>query len=326
MKAWQVAENGDPESALEMVEVPIPEPGPGDVQLEVVAAGIGLPDVLLCRGRYAFAPALPFTPGQEVAGVVSAVGEGVALRKGDQLMGVTAFYAGHGGFATHTVAPVTQLYPWPAGMPPAEAAAFCIPYHTAWIGLVERARLQAGETLLVLGAAGGSGAAAVQLGRALGAEVIAVAGGAEKSAYCRDIGAQQVIDYRAQDVRETVLAMTGGGGVDVVFDPVGGELFDAAVACTGNEGRLLAVGFASGDWGQADTRQLVNRNCAVLGVYVGAYDHQQVGEFHQKLLDLYSRGLIHVPLAGEVAFDEVPSGLSRLQRRQVRGKLIVRIQ
>jgi NADPH2:quinone reductase len=323
MKAWSVTGVGSPEQVIADGECAIPQPGPGEVQLQVAAAGMGLPDVFMCKGEYVFSPALPFIPGQEVAGVVSAVGEGASATIGQRVMGVTAFYNGNGSYAQYCLAPEFALYPIPEGMSDIEAAAFGIPYHTAWVGLVLRAAIQPGEILLVHGGSGGTGSAAIQLGKALGARVIATASAARKLDYCRELGADHCINYSEQDFVATVLEITGGRGADVVYDPVGGEIFERSVSCSASSGRLLAVGFASGKWGMADTHELVMRNCGVQGVFVGAYGHDEMLRAHKALSDLYKAKKIAVQVGAQITFAEVAQYLGRLERREVQGKVVV---
>ena len=222
MQAWLVSGAGAPSAVLERVERAAPEVGPGLVRARVHAAGCGLPDVLMCRGTYPLTPPLPFTPGQEIAGEVLEVGPDCESRVGERIMGVTAFLTGFGGFADEALVYDHFALPIPAEMSDEQAAGFSIPYHTAWVGLVRRAALAPKETLLVLGASGGTGSAAVQLGRALGARVIAAAGGPDKVAFCRALGADEVIDYRSEDIPERVRELTGGTGAQVIYDPVGG--------------------------------------------------------------------------------------------------------
>jgi len=322
MHAWQVGRTGEPGDVLERVQRPVPEPGEGEALVRVAAAGLGLPDVFMCRGTYAFSPPRPFVPGQEMCGTVVAAGADCDLAVGQRVMGVTAFYNGHGGLAEYCIAPDFSLYPVPDEMEDTEAAAFTIPCHTAWVGLVLRAGLSAGEVLLVHGAAGGTGAAGIRLGLALGADVIAVVGGAEKAATAREAGAQHVIDHRGKDFVAAVLELTGGRGADVVYDPVGGETFERSVDCTASGGRLLAVGFASGRWGAADSGRLVARNCAALGVYVGAHDHSELLECHHRLCELRAAGTLSPSPAQAVAFHEIGAALQRLGGRSVPGKLV----
>ncbi|MHC4422482.1 MAG: zinc-binding dehydrogenase [Planctomycetota bacterium] len=225
MKAWMVTAVGAPADVLEIGEREPPDPVPGEVGVEVRVAAAGLPDVFMCRGQYEFDPPLPFTPGEEVAGVVTDARHAPGFEPGQRVMGVTAFYRGHGGFAERSVLVADATWPIPEEMSDVDAAAFGIPFRTAYLGLVTRGRLSEGETLLVHGAAGGTGFAAVQVGKAVGARVIAVASGAEKCQACRESGANEVIDRSQRDFVDTVKALTEGRGVDVVFDPVGGDTF-----------------------------------------------------------------------------------------------------
>ena len=330
MRAWQVTKRGEPHDAIGIADVPVPEPGAGEVRIRVEAAALGLPDVMMCRGSYAFEPALPFTPGQEVSGVVTAVGAGAQTRLGSRVMAVTSFFRGHGGFAEEALALDVATHPAPAEMSWRDAAGFVIPYHTAWIGLVTRGRIAPGETLLVLGAAGGSGSAAIALGKARGARVIAVAGGAEKGAFCRERGADVVIDHREASVRDDGLAAavrdaTGGRGADVVYDPVGGEMFDVATRCLANEGRLLAIGYASGSWCDASTAALVQRNASVVGVYVGAYTKPHLSEVHEQLLGHWRRGALPAAVGDAIPFEGIGAALGEIAARRATGKLVARV-
>lgn len=325
MQAWQVSGSGEPASVMSLGLRAMPEPGPGEVRVRVGAAGLGLPDVFMCRGSYVFAPPQPFVPGQEVAGVVDAAGQGSAWSPGERVMGVTCFYNGHGGFAPYCIAADFSLYPVPGGMDDIAAAAFTIPFHTAWVGLVTRAALQPGETLLVHGAAGGTGDAGIRLGKALGARVIAVAGGAEKTARCRAAGADHVIDHRAEDFVASVLSLTDRRGADVVYDPVGGEVFERSVSCAADGGRLLAVGFACGRWGAPDSGKLVARNCAALGVFVGAHGHDELLASHAELCALFATGKMLPGQADVVAFDGIGAALERLAQRDAAGKMVARM-
>jgi len=325
VRAWQVRLHGEPSDALVAVEVAPPVPEAGEVRIRVSAAALALPDVFMCRGTYPHAPPLPFTPGQEVAGVVSAVGPGVGVAIGSRVMAVTAFYRGHGGFADEALAGAVNTFPAPPSMTDPEAAAFHIAFQTAWIGLVRRGQLQSEGTLLVLGAAGGTGAAAVQLGRALGSRVIAVAAGVEKVAYCRELGAHDVIDRLVDDVPETVAAVTGGHGVDLVFDPVGGSAGTEALRCVAGGGALLAVGFASGAWPDIGVRDLVTRNCSVMGVFTGAYTREEHDEMHRELLALVERGEITVPVHRTVDFDEIPAALEELAQTRALGRTVATV-
>ncbi len=322
MRAWQVHRHGQPLEALRLVELDEPEPGPGEVRLKVRAAAIGMPDAFMCQATYALTPPLPFVPGQEVCGVIDAVGAGVDLAIGTRMMAVTSFTDGRGGFAESTITRAATAYRVPDDMSDTDAAAFRIGFSTAWIGLVRRGALMAGEWLLVLGAAGGSGATAVQLGRALGARVIAVASGAEKLEFCRKMGAEVLIDRTSESVPKAVLEVTGGRGADVIYDPVGGEPAEASVRCIAAGGRLLAVGFASGRWVQVDTAHAVRRNYSLVGVYAGGYTREQSEADHEALLALVAEGRL-ATFAHEVAFDDLPAAVAAVGDGSVIGKTVV---
>jgi len=319
-----VTGRGEPKDVLQLVDdVPLPEPGEGQIRLRVAAAGVGLPDAYMCRGSYPLTPALPFTPGQEVAGVVSAVGAGCRAAVGDRVMAVTAFFLGHGSFAEECLALDDFALRVPEEMEDAEAACFTIPFHTAYIGLVRRAALVAGETLLVLGGAGGTGSAALQLGKSMGARVIATAGGPEKCAFCRDLGADLTIDYLSLDIAAAVRDATEGQGANVVYDPVGGEAFKAAAGCIANEGRLLAIGFAAGSWGKPDVGHMVQHNYSVMGVMPGGYDYAFKVSAHDELLEQWSRGDLRVPVYERFDFEHVPDAIELLTQGRVMGKVAV---
>ncbi len=324
MRAWQVVGAGEPGEVLRLGEVALGAPPPGLLRVRVEACGLGLPDVFMCRGSYALTPKHPFTPGQELAGVVLEAGEGAQTRAGTRVMAVSAFFLGHGGFAEEAWALDEFCFPVPDDMPVAEAAAFLIPYHTAWVGLVRRGALRAGETVLVTGGAGGTGSAAIQLGRALGARVLATARGAERQAFCRSLGAEIALDPGG-DLAEAVRGATGGRGADVVYDTVGGDAFDAATRCIAHEGRLLVVGFASGRWGRPDPAHLVTRNYSIIGVMPSGYDGAIRRVAQASLLAHRRRGGLRVPLEPLVAFDALPEALERLARREVLGKLVLQV-
>ena len=324
MHAWQVQRHGRPSDALRRVVVDEPVPGPGELRLRVLSAGIGLPDALMCRGSYAFSPTLPFVPGQEVCGTVDAVGPGVELSLGTKLMAVTNFFDGHGGFAEATIARSGSAFRVPDTMRDEDAAAFRIGYSTAFIGLVRRGALQPGEWLLVLGGAGGSGLAAVQLGAALGARVIAVAAGAAKRELCASSGADIVVDRTVSSVPDAVMEATGGHGVDVVYDPVGGAFAGAMARCLASGGRLLALGFASGRWVDADISEFVRRNASVVGVYAGGQTRTEAEADHEQLLALAADGSLgRSPRV--VPFDVLPDVLDAVDRAEAVGKLVVKV-
>ena len=322
MRAWRVTKHGEPSEALAQVEVAPPEPGPGFLRVRVAAAALGLPDVFLCRGSYALTPTLPFTPGQELVGIVTATGPGANARVGERVMAVSGFFLGHGAFADEALAIDDFAFRAPDGLADPEAAGFVIPYHTAYVGLVRRAGLRAGETLLVLGGAGGTGSAAIQLGCALGARVLATAGGSEKVAFCRAQGAEAVIDYRSEDIAARVRELTEGHGADVVYDPVGGDAFTAATRCIAHEGRLLVVGFASGRWGTPQSAHLVTHGYSLLGVMPSGYDRDFKLAAQQALLAYRAAGVLHPPISRTLAGAELPGGLAALAGGDVMGRLV----
>jgi NADPH2:quinone reductase len=289
----------------------------------VRATGLGLPDVLMCRGSYPLTPELPFTPGQEMAGEVVAAGESTTTRVGERVMGVAAFHFRRGSLAEECLALDDFALPVPDEMRDAEAAGFVIAFHTAWLGLVRRGALRAGETLLVLGAAGGTGSAALQLGKSLGARVLAVAGGADKGAFCRALGADDVIDHRAEDIAAGVRRATGGRGVDVVFDPVGGDAFEAASRCMAPEGRILLIGFASGRWGAPSPPRMVTGNYSVVGVLPSFESRAARLAAHADLLARWRRAEIRVPVHRVCGFHDAPRALAELAAGRVMGKIVV---
>jgi NADPH2:quinone reductase len=321
MRAWQVVKLGEPREVLVLGEKTVPEPGPGEVRVLVRAAGLGLPDVFMCRGTYAFSPELPFTPGQEVVGIVSAGGAGVDLPVGSRVVAVTSFIQGHGSFAQEALAPMSAVYPVPDDMPDEDAAAFLIPFQTAFIALARRGQLMQGETLLVHGGAGGVGSAAIQVGRALGAEVIATATGPARAKACLEFGASLAIDVTVEDFPEAVNRATNGRGANVIFDPVGGDTFVRSFKCIANEGRLLAIGYASGSWKNAATAAVVFKNCSVVGVLASGYDKDYLDRAHQELFKLYAEEKIR-PASRYVAFSDIPQALADLADRKMIGKAV----
>lgn len=322
MRAWQVRGRGEPTEVLELVDTEPPEPGPGQVRIAVAAAGVGLPDVLMCRGVYPLTPPLPFTPGQEVTGVVSAVGEGVDRAVGERVMGVTAFYLGRGSFAEECLAEASNLQAVPEGLDDVDAAGFWIPHLTAWTGLVDRGRLEPGERLAVLGAAGGSGIAAVQLGRALGARVLAVVSSEAKAEFCRGLGADEAVVVGDEPVAARLKEL-GGGGVDVVYDPVGGALGEDALTALARNGRFLAIGFASGSWPEVHAHDLVVTNTSLVGVIAGGQTPAQLAEIHAGLSRMIADGRLRSAVTARPSFDELPQALERLADRSMVGKTVV---
>jgi NADPH2:quinone reductase len=322
MKAWQIKRHGEPSAALELAEVPAPEPLDNEVRIAVDAVAISLPDVLMCRGTYAFNPELPFVPGQEVCGTVLAAGADANTAVGSRVTAVTSFFRGHGGLAEETVALDIATHEAPAEMDAGDAACFTIPYQTAYIGLVTRANLQPGETLVVLGAAGGTGTAAIQLGKALGAHVIAVVSG-EKSKLCLELGADATIDPGQVDVTEAIREATGGKGADAIYDPVGGDLCKASMRALANEGRVLIIGYASGSYYDPPTAHVIMNNISVVGVYVGAYTKPFTSDVHTALLALWRENKIRAVVTRRAPFLDAGIALEDLAQRRAQGKIVI---
>jgi NADPH:quinone reductase len=323
MRAWQVTELGEPRDVLALRDVPDPEAGPGQVLVRVRAAAANFPDVLMCRGQYQVRPELPFTPGVELCGEIVAVGAGVTgFEVGDRVIGGAVQPTG--GFGELAVMRADGILPAPAGLDDAEAAAFFITYQTGWFGLHRRARLAAGETLLVHAAAGGVGSGAVQLGKAAGARVIGVVGGERKAEAARVLGADVVIDRYEQDFVEVVKDVTGGRGADVVYDPVGGEAYARSTKCIAFEGRILVVGFASGQIPTATLNHALIKNYSIVGLHWGLYatrDPQSIKDAHVALSGLVADGLIRPLVSERLRLDDVPDGLARLGEGDVVGRI-----
>ena len=323
MRAWQVQGTGEPVDVLHAVEREVPEPGPGHLRISVTAAGIGLPDVFMCRGTYPLTPPLPFTPGQEATGVVTAVGDGVDIALGTRVMCVTMFWMGHGSFADECLVTADSAFAVPEGLTDAEAAGFWIPHMTGWIGLVDRGRIEPGDELVVLGASGGSGIAAVQLGKALGAHVTAIVGDAERAAFCRSLGADATIERRGGGIADAIRSATGGHGADLVYDPVGGTIAEEAGSAMARHGRLLAVGFASGRWPKIAAHDLVVTNTSLVGVFAGGYGRVELDAIHAQLSALVADGQLRNAVTAEVPFGDLPAGLQELADRGVVGKRVL---
>jgi NADPH2:quinone reductase len=324
VRAWEVRAAGEPAEVLHLVERDLPQPGPGEVRMRVTAAGLGLPDVFMCRGTYPLTPPLPFTSGQEATGIVTALGDGVErVAVGDHIMCVTSFVGGNGSFAEECLASAEGAFPVPDGLTAAEAAGFWIPHLTGWIGLVDRGRIAPDDVLVVLGGAGGSGIAAVQLGHALGARVIAVVSDDEKAEFCRGLGADATLNHRDGPVAPRLRELTDGRGVDLVYDPVGGSLAEDAASALARHGRLLAVGFASGEWPRFATHDLVVTNRSLVGVFAGGYSRAELDAIHGELAALVRDGRLRNAVTDQVSFDDLPQALQRMADRGVVGKLVM---
>lgn len=325
MRAWQVVRHGAPADALSLTDVPVPQPGPGQVLLRVSATALNFPDVLLAAGQYQVSPELPFTPGVEACGEIVAVGEGVtAGRVGQRVLGMLDLP--HGGLAEYALAQGACVHMAPASLDDAAAASLYIGYQTAWFGLHRRAALQQGETLLVHAAAGGVGSAAVQLGKAAGARVVGVVGGAEKVAVAHALGCDQVVDRTAGDLTTALKEAVGRRGADVVFDPVGGESFAASTRVVGFEGRIVVVGFASGTIAQAATNHALVKNYSVLGLHWGMYQTKNpdlVQQCHSELTLLAASGAVQPLVSGHLRLEDAVQGLERLGAGRTTGRLVV---
>lgn len=325
ISAWQVVGDGDIEDAVQLRSLPVPHLADDEVRVEVQAASLGFPDMLLAKGLYHDRPNLPFTLGAEAAGIVVDAGPGAQVEVGARVIVVPGQVAS-GLLQDTLVVPAERVLPVPDDMPILEAAAFTTAYQTSYIGLVRRCHLTEGETLLVLGASGGVGTAAVEIGRALGARVIAVTRGEEKVAFCESLGADVVIDMSRDELIPRVKELTGGRGADVVFDPVGGTATDAARRCIAVEGRLLILGFASGEVPIVPVNHALLKNYSVVGYRTWPFrgDPAYRLQVHHALTDMYARGELR-PRVEEIAFRDVAKGLQRLADRQVMGRLVVTV-
>ncbi len=322
MKAMRLHELGDPWDLLRLEEVDAPEPEGDDARIRVEACDLNFADVLQCQGVYQERHDPPFTPGLSAAGVIDAVGPDSPLTVGQRVIGMTA--GGWGGYAEHALVPST-VEPVPDDIDGLTASGINVTHGTAWFALHQRGHLQRGETVLVLAAAGGVGSAAVQMVKAHDCTVIAAAGGPDKVDLCRRLGADVVIDYRADDLYDSVKEATGGRGVDVVYDPVGGEFFDVARRLLAWEGRLLVVGFASGTIPSAPANHILVKNYSVVGVHMGAYrTHapEVLNQCYSELYDLLRQGLIEPVITEKVGFDTLGDALRRLANRQTSGRVV----
>jgi NADPH:quinone reductase len=324
VKSWQVSRYGEPEDVLELAEVPRPVPGPRQLLVRVLGAAANFPDVLLCRGTYQVRPPLPFCPGVELCGEVTDTGPDVTgFTPGDRVIGGAKLPAG--AFAEYALMDAAAALPAPEGLDDAEAAPFHITYQTGWFGLHRRANLAAGETLLVHAAAGGVGSGAIQLGKAAGARVIGVAGGPQKAALARKLGADLVVDRYEEDFVPVVKEATGGRGADVVYDPVGGEAFQKSTKCIAFEGRILVVGFASGVIPSAALNHALVKNYSILGLHWGLYEQRDpaaVRACHAELTRLAAAGLIRPLITERLPLADVPDGLRRLAAGTTAGRLV----
>lgn len=319
MRAYQMLESGNP---AEFSNIPAPQPGPGEIGIEIFACGLNFADLLMQNGTYQDIPALPFTLGMEVAGIINAVGDSVSgFKPGDRV----AVFSGKGGLAEQGVFDANRAILLPDDMDFETAAAFQIAYGTSHIALAHRARLAPGETLLVTGAAGGVGLTAVEIGKLMGATVIAHARGADKLAVAQKAGADHLIDD-SEDLRARVLEL---GGADVVYDAVGGAAFKAAFRACRPEGRLIAIGFASGDVPQIPANHLMVKNLDVIGFYIGGYMNFRPDVVQNSLSTLtqwYSNGKLRPHVSHVLPLDQVADGMELMRSRKSTGKVVIKIR
>ena len=322
MKAVVCTEHGPPE-ALRLLDLPVPEPGPGEVRIAMQAAGVNFPDSLIIQNRYQIQPPLPFSPGSEVAGLIDAVGPGVTrFRAGDRVAAITF----QGGFAEQVVVREDRVLAIPDAMPFDIAAGFTMVYGTAYHGLKQRAALKPGETVLVLGAAGGVGLCAVELAALMGAHVIAAASTAEKLDLARSLGAGQGVNYASQDLKQAVKALTGEKGVDVVFDPVGDRLAEAAFRTLGWNGRHLIVGFAGGHIPSLPLNLPLVKGSAAIGVFWGAFTkHEPAAHLENmgQLFDWYVQGRLRPHVSRHFTLAQTPDAIRWVMDRKAVGKVVV---
>lgn len=327
MRAMQILALDGHESLIE-VDVPLPEPGPGQVRIAVGAAGCNFADTLICQGKYQVKPELPFSPGSEVAGTLTALGPDISPDVGQGLKVGSNVFATmpYGGYAAEVLADAREVYALADSMPLQDAAGFGIAYLTSYLALVDRGRLQAGETVLVHAAAGGVGLAALQIAVALGATVIASAGSVEKRALCTQHGASHVIDYRDEAWGEQVKDLTDGRGADVIYDPVGGDTFDASTRCLAFNGRLLVIGFASGRIPEIKLNRVMLKNIEVNGFHIGAYREHDPGRLQSamaELQELHRRGKVTPVISTTYPLSQASAALAELAMRRTVGKIVL---
>jgi NADPH2:quinone reductase len=322
MKAMIATTWGEP-STLQYAELPDLRPGPGEVLIDALAIGCNFPDILIVQGKYQVKPPLPFSPGCEVAGVVREIGAGVTrVRPGQRVLALV----GWGGYATMVAAPERRVFAIPDAMTFEEAAGFGLVYQTSYCALVHRGALRSGEWLLVHAAAGGVGLSAVQIGKALGARVIATAGSADKLEIARQSGADEGLDYRKEDWVERVKEITGGRGADAIYDPVGGDVFDGSGRCIAWEGRLLVIGFAGGRIPSITANRILLKNMSVVGVHWGVYLERGsplVDQWMDALFALHRDGKIRPVIYRSFALPDAAQALAAIASRESYGKVIL---
>jgi NADPH2:quinone reductase len=322
MKAVMCRQWGPPEQ-LVVEDVPTREPGQGEVRIRIHAASVNFPDVLIIQNKYQFKPDLPFIPGSEGAGEVISVGEGVThVKAGDRVLANT----GTGSFAQEMIAPAGKVVLMPEGMSFETAAAFTLTYGTSWHAIKDRAAIRPGETMLVLGAAGGVGISAIEIGKALGARVIAAASSDDKLKVCREHGADETINYETEDLREGIKRTTGGKGPDVIYDPVGGKYAEPAFRSIGWRGRYLVIGFANGQIPALPLNLMLLKGASVVGVFWGDYvrrEPQANATDMKDMMALLAKGVLRPHVSASYPLDQVPQALNDMAARKVTGKVLI---
>jgi NADPH2:quinone reductase len=323
MRAWRAHAYGAYRDVLQLDEVEPPTPIDDGAVVKVAAASLNFPDLLSIAGKYQFKAPVPFVPGIEAAGTVTAAGPNSRYKVGDRVIASMLW----GAFAEQIAVPDASLFATPPEMPDDEAAALIVTYQTSYFALVHRASLQRGETLLVHGGAGGVGISAIQIGKAMGATVIATAGSDDKLEICRQVGADHVINYKDEDFTQVVSKLTGGRGADVIYDPVGGDVFDKSLKCIAWEGRLLVIGFASGRIPEVAANRILLKNISIIGLFWGAYmtrDPKKIRDAHDAIVELYRAKKIKPLVWKSFGFAELPDALGALESRASHGKIVVR--
>jgi NADPH2:quinone reductase len=322
MKAW-LCENPIGVEALKWVDLPTPQPGPEEVLIEIKAASLNFPDILIVQNKYQMKPSLPFVPGSEYAGVIQSIGSEVKHLAVGQAV---ACLSGTGGFGTHTIAPANLCVPLPPEFPMVDAAAFIMIYATSYHALVDRAELKAGETVLVLGAAGGVGSAAIQIAKAMGARVIAAASTQAKCDLCKNLGADEVINYSQDNLRDQIKLLTQGKGPDVIYDPVGGDFAEPAFRSIAWRGRYLVVGFAAGPIPSLPLNLALLKGASIVGVFWGDFAKREPkanAQMMATLLEWYGSGKIKPHIDSTVKMENLLQAYSRMGSREVMGKLVL---
>ncbi len=325
MRAWRLNELGDPWDVLSLQEVESPSPEAGEARVQVSASDLNFADILQCQGQYQVRLDPPFTPGMSVAGTVVEVGSDCELQVGDRVLGMTA--SGWGGYAQEALVRGHEMRIVPNDVSLPAAAAMNVIYGTGWTALHRRGQMQPGETVLVLAAAGGVGSAAVQMAKAHGCTVIAAAGGPDKVEVCRSLGADVVVDYNSEDLYDKVMDATSGRGCDLIYDPVGGEFFDTARRLVAWEGRLLVVGFASGDIPTAPANHILVKNYSVVGVHMGGYKGRMddvLDSCYDELWELVGSGALDPLVSKELPLEGLMEGLVDLSTRKTTGRVMLR--